>query len=384
MSLFPEIIEDILLRLPVKSLVRFKSASKTLYSLISESRFVNLQAKRASNNPKILLFSVSGTCQSLDYETPFGNTCAFVNLNIPRKVLKQVELGVDVIGSCSGLVCIGSNFDHKLVIWNPCTGTHLVIPYPSDSFTYYSYGFGYDPSSECFKIVLVSLEERTIFQIFSSKSSSWRSLCCPYGSTYILVNYIGDSPAPLLNGALHWLSYSKPQLPSTFLRPYEISSEFIALDLAKEKFQKLPMPQSIPNHRLVLGELGGCLSLLFSPSMDKVEIWAMKEYGVKASWSKLLNVFETEYGSIYDFWPLYLCRSREVVGLQDGMKLKRWNIQDGKLVDTFNICEELCEAFMYRAVVYAENLISPTDFNGELSILFYKHLAMHACNILFS
>ena len=63
-----------------------------------------------------------------------------------------------VIGSCHGLVCIA--FDNyggqDIVIWNPSTGDYRKLPNLdiSSGDTRYQYGFGYDSSTNDYKIIL--------------------------------------------------------------------------------------------------------------------------------------------------------------------------------------------------------------------------------------
>uniref|UniRef100_A0A7N2LSR2 F-box domain-containing protein n=1 Tax=Quercus lobata TaxID=97700 RepID=A0A7N2LSR2_QUELO len=47
----PEVIGEILLGLPVKSVLRFRSVCKTWYSLISNSRFANVYLARSNQRP---------------------------------------------------------------------------------------------------------------------------------------------------------------------------------------------------------------------------------------------------------------------------------------------------------------------------------------------
>ena len=55
-SLHQDLVEDILSRLPVKSLIRFKCVSKACHALITSSQFTKSHFQRASSqNPKVLV-----------------------------------------------------------------------------------------------------------------------------------------------------------------------------------------------------------------------------------------------------------------------------------------------------------------------------------------
>ena len=130
-SNFPQdIVEEILLRLPVKSLVRFTLVSTSWGSLISSSPFVKLHFQRASKDPRIrtqnllLLIDTNDLKLFKDTDSFLGNEVALEPLDFP---LKRRNQRVKILGSCSGLVALAlkevqiNNF----FIWNPSTLPNL-------------------------------------------------------------------------------------------------------------------------------------------------------------------------------------------------------------------------------------------------------------------
>ncbi|KAL9411039.1 hypothetical protein AB3S75_044754 [Citrus x aurantiifolia] len=120
-----DIVADILSRLPVKSLLRFKCVSKPWFSLISDSQFAKTQLKQAksdcSGNIRRVLLTTS-PLQSIDYEAfGFGDgsdSNITVQLGYPGENVPEDD--ADIIGSRNGLVCI--DFDStNMVMWNPTT-----------------------------------------------------------------------------------------------------------------------------------------------------------------------------------------------------------------------------------------------------------------------
>ncbi|KAI3754733.1 hypothetical protein L1987_54522 [Smallanthus sonchifolius] len=85
---------------------------------------------------------------------------------------------------------------------------------------------------------------------------------CVSGALYLLVNQIPD---PAKNNLM------------------------VSYDLASQIFQLVPPPE-YPDDSLSmdLGVLGGYLSVVCKCETYNVDIWAMREYGVKESWSKLV------------------------------------------------------------------------------------------------
>ena len=74
-----ELIVDILLRLPIKSLCRFKCISKPWCTLISHPDFVKTHLHRAQF--KRLILATRNSLYSIDHETSFENDVVFVALD---------------------------------------------------------------------------------------------------------------------------------------------------------------------------------------------------------------------------------------------------------------------------------------------------------------
>ncbi|KAK2644508.1 hypothetical protein Ddye_019703 [Dipteronia dyeriana] len=89
-----------------------------------------------------------------------------------------------------------------------------------------------------------------------------------------------------LNGALHWLAYHDRASPNLFI---------VAFDLDEEKFKTFPLPDNVitkDNHDWAysFGICGGCLCLLIEKEYPALQLWIMKEYCVKRSWTKISTV----------------------------------------------------------------------------------------------
>ncbi|PHT68129.1 hypothetical protein T459_27616 [Capsicum annuum] len=140
-----ELITAILVRLPVKSLLQFKSVSKEWFALISSS--------------------------------------------------------------VNGLIFYRIWFN-SLVLWNPSTGKYKQLPdlMPTQMVTTgycFNYGFGYDEVHNDYKIVALFREIRKHCvgaKIYSLKSDSWRILDDAQGEM------LYDGSGKLVNGKLHWVT----------------------------------------------------------------------------------------------------------------------------------------------------------------------------------
>ncbi|XP_026433856.1 F-box protein At5g49610-like [Papaver somniferum] len=133
MSSIPEeIYYEILLRLPVKSLLTCKGVCKNWYALISTSGFVKTYVTIQKNNP-ILMLEANRYFYSMAYDSfPSSPVC-----EIKDDVIKvdHPHHCVGFLGSCNGLFCIriwllvgrGYNRD-VLCLWNPSTGEYKELP----------------------------------------------------------------------------------------------------------------------------------------------------------------------------------------------------------------------------------------------------------------
>ncbi|KAH9609222.1 hypothetical protein KSS87_000482 [Heliosperma pusillum] len=111
------ISEMILTRLPIKSILRFKSVSKLWYSTISSSRFAFAHLKFPNPSPtESLLIRNGNKFKIMSYE---NGEIDLVSLEVDFDV---VDEDMVLVGSCNGLVGLGSTSGCVFIIWNPITG----------------------------------------------------------------------------------------------------------------------------------------------------------------------------------------------------------------------------------------------------------------------
>lgn len=124
-------------------------------------------------------------------------------------------------------------------------------------------------------------------------------------------------------------------------------------DSSRDIIGKLRLPEVIEldNHsnEFTLGVLDGCLCVLNKTSPGyRFEVWAMKQYGVEESWSKMMELdgFPSNTGSLR---PLGYLKNGELLVNVDNKRLVRHNHQT-------NIAASVRPA---NAIGYVESLISP-------------------------
>lgn len=185
-----DIIANILSRLPVKCLLRSKCVCKPWRSLISDPQFAKLhlaQSQKDSNiDPHRTLLSTNPLL-SIDLEayhgTEDGSNAIILELDYPAAIKKDPEYEIDFAGSCNGLVCLVVDYK-DFILWNPSTRESRPLPEPKPHLRdgSFSYGLGYDFSTDDYKLLSVArgpwspaiVSDRTTVEVFSMKTNVWR------------------------------------------------------------------------------------------------------------------------------------------------------------------------------------------------------------------
>ncbi|XP_009761770.2 F-box protein CPR1-like [Nicotiana sylvestris] len=310
-----EILMDILSRLPVRSLVRFKCVSESWNTLISEPYFKKKHlnhAKYQPNSQKFLFLKWSKKDDTFHF---YSSSLSLVQLvkDIPRfDCPSNFDLanGVKLYSSCDGLFLIGiwSELGREqpsiLLIWNPSTGESTILPHSkllkqlgyndddscSDDDNWgCTYGLGYDSTSDDYKVLRIDLsrDDNNANEILALKSCSWRRIDDKTsGKAYSRLLFGGEDVA-VVHGAFHWLGILSRFCVVSFNISYEVYGE-IPLP---EMLWSLPSTCWLNRIRFDAGvsELGGMLCVWYRYE-DTFSLWAMKDYGIKDSWMKFFSI----------------------------------------------------------------------------------------------
>ncbi|XP_021735211.1 F-box protein CPR30-like [Chenopodium quinoa] len=172
-----EMITEILLRLPVKSLIRFKCVCKFWNSIIKTPNFIKLhfnQSLISNSDRHLLLYDESIHSAELN-----DNHLSFSELQLPLSTQ-----GVQVFGSCNGIICIANKTE--IVLLNPLTKSHSKVPITPDPNSVKPpvrlFGFGYDSKSDDYKVLkLVQWCPRDDMgicvevELYSRNNNTWKS-----------------------------------------------------------------------------------------------------------------------------------------------------------------------------------------------------------------
>ncbi|OMO95354.1 hypothetical protein COLO4_15955 [Corchorus olitorius] len=339
-----EICIEILERLSVKSLVRFKATRKSWKSLITDPSFVDHHLNRSATRcRKLAIFEDlwgktenSSKSRSVVHLLDLGNPakdqakeaihrkicCRSLNsmvndiCNLVVTVWRRTNRIANsekpdpsdqttvmefpsTVPSCvffrcctfRGLMMVGSDSaDNEFSLCNPCTRQSWNIPNPPNCKFLNAAALGYDFIVKTHKVVIIRqiyfAHSQYEIAVYNVKTNSW---------TTFTVDIKDDDPTldfwtyslTLANGAPHWMRKSISQ------RIYQIA----CFDFSKNELIRIPIPNTnndyVTYHDPHLFEMEGRLCIAFFRlrigffSDYKVEIWVMMEHGLGESWTRL-------------------------------------------------------------------------------------------------
>ncbi|KAL1209872.1 F-box protein [Cardamine amara subsp. amara] len=211
------LIEEILERLGVESLIRFTCVSKQWNSTIKSTSFASRHLIRAQlRDPDVLLAGARAFNEPGPYT--YLKKLEFGSSELKKfHIMPQPYRCCAITGSCDGLVCV-YDFERLMYIINPATRWRRSLPRPKIQQIrrvrrnldcgYYNTqfpGFGKDTMTGKYKIVWLynslklDLDGHTTCEVFDFSTSTWRYV---FSSTHPTAH---ASPV-YLDGSLYWLT----------------------------------------------------------------------------------------------------------------------------------------------------------------------------------
>ncbi|KAL8106237.1 F-box/kelch-repeat protein At3g23880-like [Apium graveolens] len=356
-SLPEELILEILQWLPVITLLQFRSVSRLWLSLISSLDFIKTHVSKSVKDPnfthsKLILsstnphFNIKNCCVN---ELLNGVVCEAVEVDYP---MKNPHNSVWIVGCCNGLVCLAIEED-SLFLWNPAMRKSRRLRSCEMNLRYgcyIVYGFGYDESEDDFKVVGIFCVFRNVgtyeteVKIYSSKSDVWRRIEeFPFGIPL-------DDSGKFANGALHWAASRdiRSDSPDSWI--------IVSLDVKRERYGEVAQPKyGDGTYNLTLGILDRCLCVLCNYESTRADVWVMKEYGVKESWTKLVSIPYVGEPSVFQYSvPLCISANGDIL-VELGSRILLYNFKDNVFKDVEIANFEGC----LEADTYVESLVSP-------------------------
>ncbi|KAL4600516.1 hypothetical protein ACB092_11G204300 [Castanea dentata] len=300
-----EVVLEILHRLPVKSLIRFRCVSNSWNSLITSSVFIKSHLTRSlslpSNSNKLIVRHYIDNSSVDYYKLIDDNNDSFDQIqNIEFPLTTRRIQHFMLIGSANGLFSLHEK--ERYILWNPSIRKFTTLPKPCITVKAHCIwrcrqAFGFDPRTNDYKVVRIAFPSRTnvfeqakppLIEVYSLNEGCWRITSASFPPGIAFTNW--RHPATSLNGAVHFAAAYEYE-PGGPCGPLVLS-----FDLRDEVFHVIPLPNGISRwiNSVHTSVIGGSLSLLFCCGRHADDtcfaIWVMKEYGVFDSWTKQSTV----------------------------------------------------------------------------------------------
>ncbi|KAL2921847.1 hypothetical protein RDABS01_013338 [Bienertia sinuspersici] len=318
------IIYDIVTRLPIKSILKYKSVSKQWYNSLSSSNFGNAHFKLSSlYHPFSTVYCVlihSGNYYYL-YSLDENEEPDHVYPDYEKGLFK-LDIDFDyssndeifLIGSCNGLLCLYSLLGY-LIIWNPIIHEWAKFSYPlMKGFQNSTWGFGYVSSTDDYKVVRINSDKEsrvTLAHVFSLRTQKWKQI---HDDSLHGIMMPDNVAGVLINETLYWIMHKQGD---------GTKQGIIGYDLVHEKFKGIrgliPSDSYLSSFQF-LGCMGGSLAMGRYTNRGDVSITILKQNG------------QMEYIGLYRDMNLRSCSA--VIGFTKGGKfLVQLGDQELGLVD---------------------------------------------------
>ncbi|XP_074276842.1 F-box protein At4g22390-like [Silene latifolia] len=320
--IFPdEIIIEILLKLPVKSILRCNTLSKHYYSLIHSQFFIrrHLNLVRLTND-----FNDCSIVSPIGDPLLFnGRLRCFKRLQSSSSLVRNDIDELVISGPIDGLYCVIDRHNVfrrcGLSIWNPATSEEFIlplIPLANDKFEVrtieeffddlctrekcLAYGFGYDRDINNCKVVIIYqpksmsvMVDNMFMYIFNVSERTWKYHEERFSmvKSWSMVSFAGV----FVSGACHWIrTFLKESNPSICF------CQILAFDMSTDSSRAISFPYVGDGYTwskfTSIATLNGCLALIDAVEEDvegrcsSFNVWVMADYGITKSWSKIHRI----------------------------------------------------------------------------------------------
>ncbi|OMP04625.1 hypothetical protein COLO4_09451 [Corchorus olitorius] len=302
-----EVIEEILKRLPVNSLLKCRPVCKTWNSLITDPSFIWTHLQTSLSKPHTPLLLRGDNKDEYFVHSDDDDFDVLKKFRFPSQRMLPPSPWFRLVGSCNGLICLCLEYglldfgEYKLYLWNPSIHKYITLPKPditflSDTSYYQHIGFGFDSETHDYKVLnlvtmvldgLDGIGETVEAYLFSLNTNSWKNITATY--SYPEYTIEGHSLSVFVNGILHWLGYKKGN-------DGWFTNMVLGLDTSTERFLDITLPENLvglcPTNLCIMKYGESSIAVLKSDSEDygQLEVWVMKEYGEFDSWTMVLHL----------------------------------------------------------------------------------------------
>ncbi|KAM7464826.1 hypothetical protein LguiB_012388 [Lonicera macranthoides] len=403
------ILVQILSRLPIKSLVRFRCVCKLWLFWLSgrNFKFVN----QGPPTPRLRLIagityqphhmyahSIKSITIPINNNHDDDSTAAVVEHldkpktpptpNVNNHTSDDDYLLFRILGSCDGLMLVSLGM--HILLWNPSTReSKKVLEFvdlehqsllfvsgfccrcvsssstsTSDDDDYRKVIIGFKTSSDD---KYSDFDEPKVYVTnFATTQqkpppSCWKQVsfpyCIPLGA-WDRGHLLNGFPGHLVKGLLHWIA----AIPN--YSQHSFKDQIVYFDAAMDHFRTLNIPRLKyrDNSPLILGigELDGCLAMTCRDNASHnhlrfIDLWVMEEYGVEETWTILFRIPDFNgFTTLHDIEPLCITKDGEVLLILNKREIVAYN-SEGQWQRP--VLKETC--FSTLALRHVHSLFSP-------------------------
>ncbi|KAK4768743.1 hypothetical protein SAY86_026893 [Trapa natans] len=298
-----DLLGEILLRLPARSLVKFKCVSKLWLSTISHPHFCRRHARRhsSSGRPTGVFLRTNPNSQDSQYqllplnpESPPGTLSECQNF-LPHPA------GTKILQSCNGLLlcCSVKKIGHSrdFYVFNPTTRQKAAIPplgstSTSSGITVFGASLAFDPCKSIhYKVVFVRSTDSSSYyyqiEAYSSDDGAWRLSGSPFVAPFDMVFDNGV----FWNGAIHWIS------PSGYSLGFDVEKEQLGTMISP----RVPISRNSGTRRFRY--FGGSNGHLHFFEIYGSQTTRFKVFELERDYSQWSMKYEVELDSIVQRFP---------------------------------------------------------------------------------
>ncbi|KAK9072021.1 hypothetical protein SSX86_008453 [Deinandra increscens subsp. villosa] len=315
---FPnEIIDDILSRLPVKSILRSRSVSKPWLSRISDPSFTILHFARHRTAVFIAAYDTLTRKRYFLSAAPDGGP-------VTHLITFDDSYDTDYTAAehLNGLVCFtctklfsGNDSVHAFIV-NPSTRQMFKIPHPpyKTNYRHICFLFGFDECRNEHKILVVrkALRSTTVdFMVFCMSNYTWRKINADPPADFSWDRLSCDLDAGVcVNGVVHMML-----LDSSF--------DILGFDFKLEKLSFIRVPQAVvprvnvtlyhrngqdfmKSNKPFMMNINGCLGVVCHDSVterNEIHVWILRDYDNRV-WVKEIVTFPESWIEVGSPLPL--------------------------------------------------------------------------------
>lgn len=287
------VMEEILARLPAKSLMRFKCVSKLWSSFIS-SRYFSNRFLTVPTRPRPRIYMCLQ--DSNDYSHSVTLSLAPDTTNPNRFVvdhnLTSPRVGGYVLQNLCGFMCY--SFINKPRIYNPATRQLVTLPAPIKSQTEedaYGYYFGYDPVIDQYNVLWSTgvyvkdlgeiRSEHRVFVLKAGRKGSWKK-ASPTAPDFL--PHIPAKRGMCIDGVIYYMGWTG-----------RYNLVLVSFHIRSRDFKMIQVPRRDGDEVLLrmknvsLIEYGGKVTIIDQTNLREkgmLDLWAVEDAGNKNSWSR--------------------------------------------------------------------------------------------------